>query len=347
MRPPVLGDEGHPALHRPARIGEAAHLAVDGDAARIGLLKAEEALDQLLHARAEEARDAQHLARADLEAHVAEMARLRQALDPQHRRAERVAAAGEHLAHVAGDHHRDDLVDRGLAGAHDAHVGAVAHHGHLVAEILDLLHVVRDEDHGDALRPQIAQHRKEAVHLALHERRGRLVQHEHLRLLRQRPGDLHDLLLRGRQVAHQRVARQLEPEMGADQLFGAPLHRAGAQEGAEAQLVVQEHRLGHGGRRHEKPLLMDEMDAQPLDRGGRQALHPGAVDGDTAAVGFQDPGQHLDDRRFAGAVLAHEPVDRAARHAEVGVDQRLHRPEGLGDAGHVDGETAHGRAPEE
>lgn len=48
-----------------------------------------------------------------------------------------------------------------------------------------------------ALGLQPAQHGKEAVHLILHERCCRLVQHQHLRIFGERPRDLHDLLLGG------------------------------------------------------------------------------------------------------------------------------------------------------
>ena len=60
----------------------------------------------------------------------------------------------------------------------------------------------------------------------------------------------------------------------------------------------------------------------------------------SAAVGA---GKDLDQRRFAGAVLAHDGVDFAGLDGQLRVDERLHAGEVLGDAAHLEKRGGTGR----
>src|SRR5436189_174074 len=59
-----------------------------------------------------------------------------------------------------------------------------------------------------------------------------------------------------------------------------------------------------------------------------------------AADRLDDPGEDLDQRRFARAVFAHQGMHLAASEVEGGVNQRRHAGIGLGGVG--DGEEGHG-----
>ena len=58
-------------------------------------------------------------------------------------------------------------------------------------------------------------------------------------------------------------------------------------------------------------------------------VHGLAVEEDLTRVVAVDPGDALDERRLAGAVVADERHDLTRAHLEVDVGQRLHRPERL------------------
>ena len=98
----------------------------------------------------------------------------------------------------------------------------------------------------------------------------------------------------------------------------------------ESAAEVFEHDvLAHREARNEVALLMDDADAG-RDRIARTLEADGrAVEPQLALVGAIDAGDDLDQRRFAGAVLAEQRVDRAAAHRQRYVLQRLHAGEGL------------------
>ena len=85
-----------------------------------------------------------------------------------------------------------------------------------------------------------------------------------------------------------------------------------------------------------------------------------AVDGDRAGVGFDEPGDDLQECRFPAAARAEQAGQLAAREIEIDPAQRLDIAVGLGDAAHLDdgvdrfehrrrilsqGCVAHGQAP--
>ena len=93
---------------------------------------------------------------------------------------------------------RGHLGDRHAVGR----VLAVAQHGDAVGDGEDLLELVADEEHGDALVAEPAEQGEQRRGLVLGDRGGRLVEEQDLGFERQRLGDLDDLHLRDRQGAH-------------------------------------------------------------------------------------------------------------------------------------------------
>ena len=83
---------------------------------------------------------------------------------------------------------------------------AVAQHRHAVADLVDLLEEVRDEQDGDTAVLEIPDHPEQLGHLIGVEARGRLVEDEHPHIARDRPRD-RDQLLDGERVAAEHRGR--------------------------------------------------------------------------------------------------------------------------------------------
>ena len=78
-------------------------------------------------------------------------------------------------------------------------------------------------------------------------------------------------------------------------------------------------------------VLMDGGDADAVRR-RRIGVKQLAVDGDLAAIGRIEARHQLDQRRFAGAVLAEQRGDLAGAHVEIDVVERQHARKGFRDA---------------
>ena len=80
---------------------------------------------------------------------------------------------------------------------------------------------------------------------------------------------------------------------------------------------------------------MDDRDPGLLGlRAGARTCDRLAVERDRAGVRLVDAGEHLEQRRLAGAVLPHQRVHLAGAHVEVDVVQHTHAEERLADARH-------------
>ena len=134
-------------------------------------------------------------------------------------------------------------VDHGLVGAHLVRLAvgdhpALGHHDHAVGVVHDHLHVVLDEEEGDAVLGAQALH---VVEQAPAERRvdpgHRLVEQQEARLGHQRPGELEQLALAARERARVGVG-----ELGQVEDL-EQLHRL------VAHLASRAARVRPGGRR--------------------------------------------------------------------------------------------------
>ena len=113
---------------------------------------------------------------------------------------------------------------------------SVPQHGQRIADLLDLVQVMGDEDDGLALRLQAVHQPVQQLAALLGEGRGGLVHHQDLRLLHHHLGDLHQLALL--QVQHGGGHPGLDV-VGVDHvqgLPGLPLHGAAAD---QPQLVTE------------------------------------------------------------------------------------------------------------
>lgn len=81
---------------------------------------------------------------------------------------------------------------------------------------------------------------------------------------------------------------------------------------------------------------MNEVDAEFFGKMRRQPVEYLSFDFDPAVIGLVKAGQQLDQRRFAGAVLADETVNGAAPDDQRRTGQRLRAPESFDDAFEAD-----------
>ncbi|MDQ0615109.1 hypothetical protein QF046_002750 [Microbacterium sp. W4I4] len=246
------------------------------------------------------------------------------------------AVAAERLqrVEVLADHLGDEGVPVEVAGEVLALVPSVAQHREAVADRVDLVEEVRDEEDGDALIAQRAHHGEQALDLCGVQAGGRLVEDEHLRLDGHRAADRDELLQGDGEGGEGLVgveALEAEPgeRVGGGAVGGPPVD---AEEASD--LVSEHHVLTDGEIRGEVDLLVDRRDAGLLRIArAREAAFP-ADDRDRSGVDPVYPGERLDERRLARAVLAHQRVDLAREQSEVDVVERFH-------AGELDGDPPH------
>ncbi len=205
---------------------------------------------------------------------------------------------------------------------------AVAQHGDAVGQLQRLLQRVADEDDGDPVALQPAHQIEEVEFLLRRQRRGRLVEDHQPRLVMDGACDLHQLLLAGAERGTRRHRIDVEIERQQEALG---LNVEAAQP-VEHLLVAQVNVLGHGHRRHQVGLLEHHGDALAQRVRRRGQLRRLAVEQHLAGTELIDAGQHLGQRRLAGAVLADDGVDLALLKSEVDVLDRRHAAEILGRA---------------
>ena len=249
----------------PARGPRPRLLAVDLDGAGLHRVGAEQRARQLGAAGALQAGEADDLAGADLDVDVVQHRR-RDAGRLQPDVAELLGrAAGREVAvELAADHERDELAGVDLRGRLRRDVLAVLQHRDAVADGEDLAQAVGDVDHPEPALAQPAQQVEQHLDLVLGQRGGRLVEHEQARVERERLDDLDDLLLRGREPAHERVGPERDLADLLEQLGGAPLHRLDVDDAVARRLAVDEDVLGDRAVGQEVELLEDDRDAGRL-----------------------------------------------------------------------------------
>jgi hypothetical protein len=165
--------------------------------------------------------------------------------------------------------------------------------------------------------------------------RRRLIEHQHGGVVLQRAGNRHELL-DGHRIGAER-ANDVDVEIEACQTLASPLARPPpGDETVAGRLSLQREVLGHRQRRHEIDLLIDGADTQYPRHRRTVDLHRPAVDADLARVAAEGAGQQLDQRRFAGPVLAQQRMHFAGMEGEVDAAQRQHAGKALRYASQLD-----------
>jgi hypothetical protein len=225
-------------------------------------------------------------------------------------------------------------------------VRAVAQHRDPVGHREDLLHPVAHVDHRDALRAQSPDQREQQLDLGVGQRAGRLVERDHPRPVGERAQNLHQLALRRGEPGGQGGRVQYLAEAAPVDQLGRPGRQLGpAQQSPARGQRADEDVLRDADLRNDLRLLRDDPDA---GRAGRRRIgkpHRPTVQLDAALVDRQRGHQHLQQRRLAGAVLAHQRGDLTGPELDAHLPQRRDRPERLADRAHpqCEGVRCHGR----
>ena len=229
---------------------------------------------------------------------------------------------------LAADHRGDQAIVIELRHGSGHDPVPVAEHGHAVADLVDLLQVVRDVEDRDAARLDPADAVEQPLDRMRLERRGRLVEDQEPRPNGKGPGDLDDLLLLDRELGGGLVDVEVEAPL-EQELPGSAAQRAPADQAALRP--VQEDVLADAQRGDDHRALVDARDAF-LPRGSVAEAGRGvAVETDGATVGLEQPGQDRYERRLPGAVSPHERVALAGEDGDGDVLERPRPAEGLPD----------------
>ena len=212
-----------------------------------------------------------------------------------------------------------------------------------------MVDVVRDEDAGV---PGIARAAHEVQHplrLGHAEIVGRLVEDDDVAVEIHGARDGDRLPLAAGKRADRRRRRDILADADPRQkLAGDPIHLRlvhAVQEARPLERLAPEEKVPRDRQlRDQRGVLVDRLDAV-RDRVGRGAdRHLLAAHEDVAAGDRHGARQNLDQRRFAGAVVAEQADDLALVDDEGHVLQRLHAAVGLVDVLHAD-EFGHRHVP--
>ncbi len=172
----------------------------------------------------------------------------------------------------------------------------------------------------------------------LAERRGAFVDDQRFRIVRERLGDLHELLIGQREPPGQRIGFDVIDADLFEQIGYAAPQFASADLAERPGGFMREHDVfGHGQMRGQRQLLEHRGHAEFGGPDRVVELHRLARQSNRARVGRLHAAENLDQGALAGAVGAEENVDLAASTAEVRVVEGDGAGEVFGDAARFEG----------
>ena len=272
------------------------------------LVNAEEGVEQLAPARAEQAPDAEDLAPVKLKAEVFGQLLAGDVLRLENHVFQSDFTVMDTAFDLVAQHHFNQLLFVDIPDLSLADNLAVSQHNNIVTQIKDLIQEVRDIEDDVALLPQFADHLEQHGDLMVGERGSRLVKQEDAAALTQRTCNLDDLLVADGESEH----RCLHIDMAVkcvEIYLRFLLH--GFEVKAEALLfspLVQVRRQDvfiHGHRVESLDFLLDKGDTKI--RGGFGVCDHDlvAVDNNLAAViGLVNTAEDVHQRGLAGSVDA-------------------------------------------
>ena len=208
------------------------------------------------------------------------------------------------------------VVSRNVARPDDP---AVAQHGHPIDEAKQFAQTVAHVEDARSRCAQPLQHLEQMQRVGARQRGGRLVENDDAGVARQSSHNAQDGFARGAQRAHERARiGRLDRHAGID-LFDLPPNLAPRNKSARP-----------GKTRHQRDVLADaqfvdqaEILMNKRDRHGlRMGMDLTPAHEDLARVGLIEPGENLDERRLAGAVLAYERMDLGRHDRQVDAIER-------------------------
>ena len=331
----ILGNEADARANRIQRMADFHPFAVYIDFAGILLIHAENGARGFGSARAHQTGDAQNFAAAHGKRYVLHLLARVNVFHAQAFPARLQMNLREFFLQFAPHHVADDFIQIGVRHVQNGHVAAVAHDRRAVADLHDLLQTMRDINDGNAARFQHTDRIEQRFDFTIGQRRGGFIHHQHLGIDGKCLGDLHHLLVRHAQIAHQRAGADFHAQIiqyllriGVHTL---PIHH----EAVFHDLPPHEYVFRHGQLFRQVQLLIDDGNAHPLRIVRRGDFHFPAVKQDFAFVLLICARKHLHQRGFARAVFAEQRVHLALFHGEIYVIQRQNAREFFNDALHL------------
>ena len=292
---------------------------------------AEDRLQKLGPARADETVKAEDLALPDVEAHVLQIRRVLrgEVLHGEDGVSRLVVHGREAALERAADHGGDELAHVGLRRGLRHDQLAVPQHGDLIANLKYLVHLVRDVNERNALVAQHPHHLKELVYLLNSQRGGGLVQDYDLRVVGDGLGYLAHLTLGNGHVPHGLAEVHRHAQL-AEELRSLFLHPALVHDARAVRRVAAEEQVV----RHAPLQALVQLLVHHGDTVFQRVLRPGeadllAVQKDLPLVLLVGAEKTLHHRRLSGAVLAHKPHDSTALHVQIDMVKHPVPAEGL------------------
>ena len=213
------------------------------------------------------------------------------------------------------------MVDIADTDGGDAH--AVAQHRDRIGDAEDLVEVMRDEHHGVAGLGEVPDRSEQLLHIASRQRGGGLVEHDDRRIvvLGEGAGDGDTRAVGDAELTDRAPNVERGPRSG-DEVPGRHPRRLPVDgAAAPARVAPPEHDvLGDAEVIDQSEVLVNEPHVEAVGVARRSELEWLAVHrGRCSGIGLVVPGEHLDERRLAGSVLADERVDLSFGdgHADV------------------------------
>ena len=164
--------------------------------------------------------------------------------------------------HVLSGHCLDQPILRQVGDGRGNDVPCVAQHRHRLANLVNLLQVMRDEEERDPLRLEFAHPDKEPLDLVAIQLSGRLIENDEAGAVGEGAGDLHKLARLDLEVAGAHVLRYrdvpLIENVACLAAQPAPADEAVAPRLAIDQEVLGDRQVGNDGR-----MLINAGDASP------------------------------------------------------------------------------------
>ena len=207
---------------------------------------------------------------------------------------------------------------------------AEVEHRDAVGDLQHLVHVVRDQDDGQAPVGEASYEAEDLGGLRHPEGGGGLVEHDHLGVPEHRLGDRHGLPLTAGEAGDP-LADRLHGahRQRLEGLLGRLLHAALVERDAAAPLTAEEHVLDDVEVVAQREVLVDDLDAEGAGVARRVHGDRAALEEVVARVDGVGAAHALDQRGLAGAVVADERGDLAGLGAEVDALEDVDRPEAL------------------
>ncbi len=232
----------------------------------------------------------------------------------------------ENPFHRAPDDQRQNVLLGDAGGVEGAVKAAVAQHADAIGDAAHFRQAMRDVDDGRAFGLDLRDLREQPLGLGRGQSFGRLIEHQYLRLQRQRLGDLDQLALGNGKIADARAAVEMCAE-GRQLLIDPRGIVLGVQAPMRRNAVKQV--LGDREVVENRGVLIDDADAEGLRQRRRSFGERLPADFDGAGIPGKCARGDRHERGFSGTIFADQRVNFALDHIQTDPAERDDARKGL------------------